>query len=196
MITLAQAAFIAGAARLQDLPPDTGQEVAFAGRSNAGKSSALNTLTGRAGLARVSKTPGRTQQLNVFALDADHRLIDLPGYGYARVPQGLRQTFLTLTSRYLAERQSLRGLVLLADIRHGLKAEDHALLQDRADLPILILLSKADKINRSERHKRVQEVAAVAPENAFLLPFSSHNGEGVAEARAMILDFLKLGTRT
>lgn len=193
MPTLHDAAFVAGAVRLQDLPADAGHEVAFAGRSNAGKSSALNTLTGRAGLARVSKTPGRTQQLNVFALDLEHRLIDLPGYGYARVPQGLRQSFLTLTARYLTERRCLKALVLLADIRHGLKAEDQALLQQRADLPILVLLSKADKINRSDRNKQAREMAQTAPENAFLLPFSSHSGEGVAEARAIILDFLGLG---
>lgn len=196
MPTLHDANFVAGAVRLQDLPPDAGHEVAFAGRSNAGKSSALNILTGRAGLARVSKTPGRTQQLNVFALDTDHRLIDLPGYGYARVPHGLRQSFLTLTARYLSDRQCLKALVLLADIRHGLKAEDWALLRHRADLPILVLLSKADKINRSERNKQTELIAEEAPDNAFLLPFSSHSGEGVAEARAMVLGFLDLGDGT
>ncbi|HUW98044.1 MAG TPA: ribosome biogenesis GTP-binding protein YihA/YsxC [Acidiferrobacter sp.] len=192
MPDLHDAAFIAGAVKLRDLPPDTDYEVAFTGRSNAGKSSALNALTGRAGLARVSKTPGRTQQLNVFALDAGHRLIDLPGYGYAKVPQALRQTFLTLVYDYLSERRSLQALVLLADIRHGLKAEDRALLAARVDLPILVLLSKADKVNRGERAKQVREAAKAAPENAFFLPFSAHNNEGVEEARAMILGFLKL----
>ncbi|MHB8254770.1 MAG: ribosome biogenesis GTP-binding protein YihA/YsxC [Acidiferrobacter sp.] len=194
MSNLHDAAFVAGAVRLRDLPSDTGYEVAFTGRSNAGKSSALNALTGRAGLARVSKTPGRTQQLNVFALDSSHHLIDLPGYGYAKVPQALRQTFLTLISDYLAERRSLQALVLLADIRQGLKAEDHALLVKRADLPILVLLSKADKVNRSERAKQAREIAKTAPANAFFLPFSAHSNEGVEEARAIILGFLKLGT--
>ena len=192
MSSLHDAAFVAGAVRLRDLPPDTGFEVAFTGRSNAGKSSALNALTGRAGLARVSKTPGRTQQLNVFALDANHHLIDLPGYGYAKVPQALRQTFLVLVSEYLSQRRSLRALVLLADIRHGLKAEDHALLVTRADLPILVLLSKSDKVNRSERAKAAREIAKTAPANAFILPFSAHSHEGVEDARAMILEFLKL----
>lgn len=193
MPSLRDAAFVAGAVRLRDLPPDTGYEVAFTGRSNAGKSSALNALTGRSGLARVSKTPGRTQQLNVFALDAGHRLIDLPGYGYAKVPQALRQDFLSLISEYLSARRSLKALVLLADIRHGLKAEDQALLVRRADLPILVLLSKADKINRSERARQTREMAKNAPSNAFFLPFSAHSLEGVEEAQALILGFLALG---
>lgn len=191
MLDLHDAAFVAGAVRLQDLPFDGGREVAFTGRSNAGKSSALNALTGRAGLARVSKTPGRTQQLNVFSLDPGHHLIDLPGYGYAKVPQALRQSFLALISEYLTHRQSLRALVLLADIRHGLKAEDHDLLRSRADLPVLVLLSKADKVNRSERAKQAREMAKVAPDNAYFLPFSAHSNEGVEEARALILGFLK-----
>lgn len=194
MLSLHDAAFVAGAVRLHDLPPDTGHEVAFTGRSNAGKSSALNALTGRAGLARVSKTPGRTQQLNVFALDAHHHLIDLPGYGYAKVPQALRQDFLTLISDYLSARRSLKALVLLADIRHGLKADDRALLAKRSDLPILVLLSKADKVNRSERARQTRAMAESAPANAFFLPFSALSREGVEEAQGLILGFLGLHT--
>ena len=192
MPTLRDAVFLLGAPRVGDLPPDTGAEVAFVGRSNAGKSSALNALTGQTGLARVSKTPGRTQQLNVFALSPGHRLVDLPGYGYAKIPQALRHTFLTLTADYLARRRSLKGLVLLADIRQGLKAEDHALLHNRNDLPTLVLLSKADKINRGERQRLVRELAKIAPETAYLLPFSAHAGDGLEETQAIVLEWLGL----
>ncbi len=192
MPTLRDAVFLLGAPRVRDLPPDAGAEVAFGGRSNAGKSSALNALTGQTGLARVSKTPGRTQQLNVFALSPGHRLVDLPGYGYAKVPQALRHTFFALTTEYLAQRRSLKGLVLLADIRQGLKAEDHALLQSRNDIPILILLSKADKINRGERQRIVRELARVAPETAYLLPFSTLSREGLKETQEAVLEWLAL----
>ena len=193
MPTLRDAVFLLGAPRARDLPPDTGAEVAFAGRSNAGKSSALNALTAQTGLARVSKTPGRTQQLNVFTLSHDHRLVDLPGYGYAKVPQALRHTFFALTTDYLEHRRSLKGLVLLADIRQGLKAEDHTLLQSRNDIPILVLLSKADKINRGERQRILRELAKVAPETAYLLPFSALTREGLEETREIVLQWLGLG---
>ncbi len=193
MPTLRDATFLLGAPRVRDLSPDTGAEVAFAGRSNAGKSSALNALTGQTGLARVSKTPGRTQQLNVFTLSPDHRLVDLPGYGYAKVPQALRHTFLALTTEYLARRASLKGLVLVADIRQGLKSEDHVLLQGRTDIPVLVLLSKADKVNRGERQRLTREMAKIAPETAYLLPFSAHTNEGLEEARDMVLQWLGLG---
>lgn len=196
MPTLRDATFLLGAPRVRDLPPDIGAEVAFAGRSNSGKSSALNALTGQTGLARVSKTPGRTQQLNVFALSRDHRLVDLPGYGYAKVPQALRHTFLALTTDYLEKRRSLKGLVLLADIRQGLKTEDHALLQNRSDIPILVLLSKADKVNRSERHRLLRAMAQVAPETAYLLPFSSLSREGLEETQETVLEWLGLGPAT
>ncbi|WP_297446291.1 ribosome biogenesis GTP-binding protein YihA/YsxC [Acidiferrobacter sp.] len=192
MPTLRDAVFLLGAPRVRDLPPDIGAEVAFAGRSNAGKSSALNALTGHTGLARVSKTPGRTQQLNVFGLADDRRLIDLPGYGYARVPQALRHTFIALTTEYLERRQSLKGLVLLADIRQGLKTEDHMLLQSRTDIPILVLLSKADKINRGERQRTLREMVKIAPETAYLLPFSAHTGDGLEETRDTVLQWLGL----
>ncbi len=190
MTSLADAAFLMGAPRVRDLPPDTGAEVAFAGRSNAGKSSALNALTGRSSLARVSKTPGRTQQLNVFVLGPALRLVDLPGYGYAKVPHALRHGFAALASDYVAARQSLRGLVLVADIRQGLKDEDHGLLARRPGLPVLVLLSKVDKLNRAERDRRWREITADLSGRATLLSFSAHTGEGVAAARAAVLDFL------
>ncbi|MDA8390063.1 MAG: ribosome biogenesis GTP-binding protein YihA/YsxC [Gammaproteobacteria bacterium] len=195
MLSLHDAAFVAGAARLADLPADYGREVAFTGRSNAGKSSALNRLTGQAGLARVSKTPGRTQQLNVFALDGGHRLIDLPGYGYAKVPEALRRRFAGLLEGYLHNRQSLCGLVLLADIRQGLKDEDQNLVRARGDIPILILLSKADKLSRGGQKARVLAVAKTVPEHCYVLPFSAHTGDGVDEARNRVEAFLRDGAR-
>ena len=113
----------------QDLPQHSGIEIAFAGRSNAGKSSAINTLTNRSRLAFVSKTPGRTQQINFFKLDAEQFLVDLPGYGYAKVPHSIRQHWEKLLSNYLQTRESLKGLVLIMDIRHPLKSLDIQMLE-------------------------------------------------------------------
>ncbi len=191
MPSLHSAQFVAGATKLRDLPADQGREIAFTGRSNAGKSSALNRLTGHTGLARVSKTPGRTQQLNVFALDSRHRLVDLPGYGYAKVPETLRQHFAQLLTDYLRSRRSLCGLVLLADIRQGLKQEDQELVRARSDIPILVLLSKADKLGRGAQRMQVTAVARTVPENCYILPFSAHTGEGTDEARARVETFLR-----
>ncbi len=190
MLRLADAAFVAGAAQLADLPPDHGWEVAFTGRSNAGKSTALNALTGKTGLARVSKTPGRTQQLNVFALDAAHRLVDLPGYGYARAPEAVRAALGALVSAYLRRRRCLKALVLLADIRRGLNDDDRALLTARGDLSLLVLLSKADKVGRGERARQTARVREEAPQHARVLAFSAREREGIEIARAWVLGFL------
>ncbi|WP_246506671.1 ribosome biogenesis GTP-binding protein YihA/YsxC [Kistimonas asteriae] len=137
------------AARLDQCPADTGREVAFAGRSNAGKSSALNTLTGSSSLARTSKTPGRTQLINFFPIDEEHRLVDLPGYGYAKVPVAMKQDWQKHLGEYLEKRQSLVGVVLLMDIRHPMKEFDQIMLDWARDsrMPIHILLTKADKLN-------------------------------------------------
>jgi GTP-binding protein len=142
--------FLQSAAMLADCPPDTGAEVAFAGRSNAGKSSALNALTGQGKLARTSKTPGRTRLLNFFAVGPDQRLVDLPGYGYARVPKAMKEDWDRHLAAYLQARRSLRGLVLLMDIRHPLQDFDRHLLHwaRQAALPVHLLLTKADKLNR------------------------------------------------
>ena len=136
------------AARLDQCPADTGREVAFAGRSNAGKSSALNTLTGSSSLARTSKTPGRTQLINFFPIDEEHRLVDLPGYGYAKVPVAMKQDWQKHLGEYLEKRQSLVGVVLLMDIRHPMKEFDQIMLDWARDsqMPIHILLTKADKL--------------------------------------------------
>lgn len=148
----AQAEFIKSAARVDQLPADEGFEVAFAGRSNAGKSSALNCLTGIRQLARTSKTPGRTQLINLFAIGPSRRLVDLPGYGYAKVALQVKHDWQKNLAHYLEVRQCLRGLVLLMDCRHPLKDLDQMMVDWALDrqIPVHILLTKADKISRSE----------------------------------------------
>lgn len=147
---LAGATFTLSAPTPEHLPPDRGHEIAFAGRSNAGKSSALNALTGQSALARVSKTPGRTQQLVVFAIDDSRRLIDLPGYGFAKVPGDVQEVWHRGLDQYFRERQSLSGLLLAMDVRHPLTDYDQTMLAfARArGLPVHILLTKSDKLGR------------------------------------------------
>ncbi|AGA90001.1 ribosome biogenesis GTP-binding protein YsxC/EngB [Thioflavicoccus mobilis 8321] len=144
------ARFLTAATRLAQAPPDTGCEVAFAGRSNAGKSSAINVLCHQNGLARTSKTPGRTQQLIFFSLDESRRLVDLPGYGYAKVAVAIKSQWQGLMSNYLQRRESLAGLVVLMDIRHPLTEYDRQILAwgEGSRLPLLVLLTKADKLRR------------------------------------------------
>jgi GTP-binding protein len=144
--------FVTSAAKPSQLPEDSGAEIAFAGRSNAGKSSALNAICDQTGLARTSKTPGRTQLLNVFALDDARRLVDLPGYGYAKVPEAMREHWRATIDEYLRGRESLRGIVLIMDSRHPLKDFDRQMLQfcHDIDLACHVLLTKADKLAHSE----------------------------------------------
>jgi GTP-binding protein len=143
-----QAKFISSAPRLQDAPPDQGMEIAFAGRSNAGKSSAINTLVRQTALARVSKTPGRTQLLNFFEIDERRKLVDLPGYGYAKVPESVKKDWQKMMANYLSERKALCGMVLVMDIRHPLTEIDWQMVEwcEQAELPLHILLTKADKL--------------------------------------------------
>lgn len=177
------------------LPEDRGREIAFAGRSNAGKSSAINAIADQNGLARTSKTPGRTQQLVVFGLGADERLIDLPGYGYARVPMGVKNDWHMLIDDYVRERQSLAGIVVVSDIRHALTDFDRQMLaycQARA-LKCVILLSKSDKLNRGPaletRRKVLREIAELGvPTEAVV--FSAAEKSGVAEARKAVAALL------
>ena len=153
-----QATFLKSAAKVDQLPEDTGFEVAFAGRSNAGKSSALNCLTGIRQLARISKTPGRTQLINLFTVgDETRRLVDLPGYGYAKVPMQVKLDWQKNLAHYLDVRQSLRGLVLLMDIRHPLKELDQMMINWAFDrqLPVHILLTKSDKLSRGQAQSTV-----------------------------------------
>jgi len=152
--------FVTSAPDIRHLPDDSGVEVAFAGRSNAGKSSALNALTNHKNLARTSKTPGRTQLINLFELEPGRRLVDLPGYGYAQVPEEMKRKWQASLSEYLQKRESLKGLVLLMDIRHPLKDTDQQLLEwaSSNELPVLVLLTKADKFNAGPRKNIVQQV--------------------------------------
>lgn len=192
----ARAHFRLSGENLGHLPDDSGRELAFAGRSNAGKSSAINTLTGIGGLARTSRTPGRTQHLVVFDLDDEHRLVDLPGYGYAKVPRSMREHWGRELGRYLNERACLAGLVLIMDSRHPLKDNDWLLLEACAsrELPALVLLTKADKLNRSDQQRALQLVRnalaeAGAVETAVRL-FSSSKPEGLDRLRAELADWL------
>ncbi|MFM8341637.1 MAG: ribosome biogenesis GTP-binding protein YihA/YsxC [Methylomonas sp.] len=143
-----QAKFINSAPRLQDAPPDQGLEIAFAGRSNAGKSSAINTLVQQTALARVSKTPGRTQLLNFFQIDDKRKLVDLPGYGYAKVPEAIKRDWGKMMETYLSQRQALTGIVLVMDIRHPLTEFDWQMIEwcQHCNLRIHIILTKADKL--------------------------------------------------
>ena len=155
-----KAHFLISAAQLSQLPGDFGKEVAFVGRSNAGKSSALNTLTHQKGLAKTSKTPGRTQLINLFSLDETRRLVDLPGYGYAKVPEAVKARWQATLAQYLETRECLKGLVLLVDSRHSLKDADEQMLQfcQQRQLPCHIVLTKSDKLSRQEQVNVLREV--------------------------------------
>jgi len=177
-------------------PPDTGREVAFAGRSNAGKSSALNRITAHKSLARTSKTPGRTQHLVFFEIDGTRRLVDLPGYGYARVPEKVRRHWGDAMECYLRGRRSLQGLILLMDVRHPLTDFDEQMLAwcRHARMPVHVLLTKADKLKRGAAANtllRVRKRLADQPGISVQL-FSALKGTGVDEARAVIIRWLDL----
>ena len=178
----------------QQAPADSGVEVAFAGRSNAGKSSALNAITGRKALARTSKTPGRTQHLVFFELDEHRRLVDLPGYGYAKVPDHVKQKWGRAISDYLETRKSLQGLVLLMDIRHPLTDFDQQMLNwcQHAQMPVHILLTKADKLKRGSAKNsllKVQKALEDYPAVTVQM-FSALKKQGVDEARTVLTQWL------
>ena len=157
-----QAEFLTSAAKLSQCPEDQGWEVAFAGRSNAGKSSAINSLTDNKKLARTSKTPGRTQLLNFFELSQTQRLVDLPGYGFAKVPQAVKREWTKQLENYLQRRESLRGLILLVDIRRSLQPFDQQMLNWalQAQMPVHILLTKADKLKKGPGGAALLQVRA------------------------------------
>ncbi|WP_329741686.1 ribosome biogenesis GTP-binding protein YihA/YsxC [Dyella sp. A6] len=191
------AQFALAAHRINQLPADLGAEVAFAGRSNAGKSSALNALTGHKGLARTSKTPGRTQQMVAFTLPLQvdgsaARLIDLPGYGYAKVPEDLREHWKHEIDAYLHRRQSLRGVVLIADIRHPLKAFDQMMLDFcvATALPCHLLLTKADKLSRNQAAQSLATIRRGLGEGVTVQAFSSTAGTGLDDAREAVVALL------
>lgn len=187
------ASFVISAAKLSQLPQDSGAEVAFAGRSNAGKSSAINRLCGQKSLARTSKTPGRTQLINLFQLDEQRHLVDLPGYGYAKVAEEIKRRWQQTMEAYLSERQTLRGLILLMDVRHPLKDVDQQLLDWcwEVGMPVHILLTKADKLKRGAAQNTLlqvrRELEARAPDGLCSVQlFSSLKGTGLTEAYGVL----------
>jgi len=186
-----RAHFLISAARLDQCPPDQGWEVAFAGRSNAGKSSAINTLCDQTGLARTSKTPGRTQLLNFFELDEQRRLVDLPGYGYAKVAVSIKRDWQGSLARYLEQRDCLRGLILMMDVRHPLKDYDVQMLEWAAHigLPVHVLLTKADKLKKGPASASLQQVRKFLREmdaGHTVQLFSSLKKRGLPEAYAAL----------
>ena len=196
MSMFSQAAFIASVGKLSELPPEGIPELVFAGRSNVGKSSAINALVKRKRLAFFSKTPGRTQTINFYDLGGRARLVDLPGYGYARVPQSVRAQWDALVGGYLRGRASLAGVVVIMDARHPFMPHDLGMLKWVAPLrlPLLILLAKADKLSRAERKAALELAQRRLAETGGLgevLLFSSPSGEGVDQARAMLEEWLR-----
>lgn len=199
---LRQAEFVLGAAQPSQLPPPGPPEVAFAGRSNAGKSSAINALAQRTRLAFASKTPGRTQQINFFRLRNGALLADLPGYGYAAVPQSLKAHWQAFLGSYLATRQSLVGLVLVVDARHGFGTLDHVVLAGflPSSRPLLVLATKADKLAAMARRTACRtmeaDLAAAHPGHAGqvrIIPFSATHHLGVEEADLVLGDWFDDG---
>jgi GTP-binding protein len=186
--------FLTSAAQASQFPPDQGAEVAFAGRSNSGKSSAINVIVQRHALARVSKTPGRTRLLNFFELGANQRIVDLPGYGYAAASEAERRTWQPMISA-LRLRESLRGLVLIIDSRRGVKPEDENLIawarEGGIAMPVHALLSKSDKLNRSESIKTLREAKAALGDTATVQLFSAQDKTGLDEAQRTLKAWLK-----
>jgi GTP-binding protein len=192
-----KATFLTSAPSIDHLANSDGMEVAFAGRSNAGKSSALNRLTRQKGLARTSKTPGRTQLINMFELDEERRLVDLPGYGYAKVPLEMKLKWQKSLGEYLQKRKCLKGLVVLMDIRHPLKDLDQNLIHwaVEVNLPVLILLTKADKLKAGKRKAQllmVREASMAFCGDVTVNVFSSLNGLGVPELEKVLFKWLDL----
>lgn len=186
-------AFLTSAATPRQFVPDQGAEVAFAGRSNAGKSSALNAITGRRSLARVSRTPGRTQLVNFFRIEEGGRLVDLPGYGFARVPESVRAGWLALMQAYFNSRDSLTGLVLIVDSRRGLGEQDVAMLEWvlARGRKAHVLLTKSDKLTRAEGTRVLKDTREACNDAGVTAQlFSAHEHLGVGEARDAILAML------
>lgn len=183
--------FLTSAHTLKQLPPESGPEVAVAGRSNAGKSTAINVVTGIKNLARTSKTPGRTQLINFFDVDEAHRLVDLPGYGYAKVPPEVRRHWQRVLGEFLQRRQALRGLLLVMDVRHPLTEYDQQMLGwcHASGMPVHILLTKADKLKRGPGMAALAGVrralATDFPETTAQL-FSGLKRQGVEEVHAVL----------
>lgn len=190
-----KAQFLLSVAAVPQFPADRGAEVAFAGRSNAGKSSAINALTGRHALARTSKLPGRTRLLNYFELAPGQRIVDLPGYGYAEVSAAERKIWVPLIDA-LRERASLAGLMLIIDARRGVRDEDLELVDwaDPARRPVHVLLTKVDKLNQQEKAAALKAARAALATDTGVQLLSSHSGEGVDAAQKVLAGMLKKET--
>ena len=191
-----KARFMTSAPTIRQAPPDEGWEVAFAGRSNAGKSSALNAITSQKALARVSKTPGRTQLINFFALDGTRRLVDLPGYGFAKVNEAMRREWEKHLSEYIEKRRALAGLIVLMDIRHPLTEVDQLMLDWTHDLelPVHVLLTKADKLKRGPAQSTLIKVQKYLKEHyphATAQTFSALKREGLQEVWQVLDQWLQ-----
>ncbi len=196
-----QAHYTISATQLSELPPDIGLEVAFAGRSNAGKSSAINTITDHKALARISKTPGRTQMINFFALDEEHTLVDLPGYGYAKVPEQMKIRWQQNLGKYLETRQSLQGLMIMMDIRHPLKQFDIQMVRwsNQKHLDVHILLTKSDKLKHGAAMASLHSVVAELKKQdlkATVQLFSSLKKTGRDEAIAKLDSWFLLNEKS
>ena len=187
------AKFVTSAATLPQCPADEGAEIAFCGRSNAGKSSAINALTDQKGLARTSKTPGRTQLINFFSLDDETKLVDLPGYGYAKVPISVKEHWHRHLDEYLRDRKSLRGMVLLMDIRHPMKEFDKMMIEWSIDsgLPLHILLTKADKLKRGGQQNGLLRLRKHLPAEITVQAFSATKKLGIKELEKSLTDWLE-----
>ncbi len=187
-----QAVFIKSANSPAQFVPDEGAEVAFAGRSNAGKSSAINIIVNRRQFARTSKTPGRTQLVNFFALREGERIVDLPGYGFAKVAERMRDHWADLMAEYFESRASLRGMFLIVDIRRGLTDYDQQMLAfaEAVGLPVHVLLTKADKLKRGQAATALLEVRRELGEGVTVQHFSALSRQGEDEARARLEEFL------
>lgn len=195
MLHFQKASYLTSATTPKQLPVDSGKEVAFIGRSNAGKSSAINAITNIKGLARTSQSPGRTQMINFFQLDETHRLVDLPGYGFAKAPKNIQQKWEIMTRFYLEHRQSLTGFILVMDSRHPLKEMDQQMIEwvTGADVPLHILLTKADKLTASAQKQTllsVQKAMTVFGDLLSIQLFSALRHNGVDEARMQLSKWL------
>jgi len=187
-----QSDFLKGVVAMSGLPPSDRTEVCFAGRSNVGKSTLINALTGRKGLARASNTPGRTQEINFFTIGSDHYLVDLPGYGYANAPLAVVEKWQKLLKQYLSGRQNLRRAFVLIDTRHGVKAVDEEIMSllDSAAVTFQCVLTKADKVKDNDRARILDQVREALAKHPAAFPeivmTSSEKGDGIATLRSLI----------
>ena len=189
-------AFIKSSDEPHQFPADSGREVAVAGRSNSGKSTAINAILQRRKLARISKTPGRTQLINFFDLGGECRIVDLPGYGYAKVPVSVQKHWRQLLKSYFVGRKSLVGLILTVDIRRGLNDLDQIMLDwgETSQVPVAVLLTKADKLSKSAGLNELMKIKKSVPSTVPLILFSGPKKKGISEAQLLMVKWLLLTT--